>query len=47
MDVKEIGWDHVEWIHLAQERGQWRTLANTVMYKYYDSGHYWSSCVYL
>jgi hypothetical protein len=30
-DVREIGWEGVIWIHLAQDRDQWRTLANTVM----------------
>jgi len=24
MDLKEIGWEVVEWIHLAQDRDQWR-----------------------
>jgi hypothetical protein len=23
MDIKEIGWDDVDWIHLAQGRNQW------------------------
>jgi hypothetical protein len=31
MDVREIGWDGVEWIDLAQDRDQWRDLVNTVM----------------
>jgi hypothetical protein len=31
MDVKETEWEAVDWIHLAQERGQSRTLVNTVM----------------
>jgi hypothetical protein len=26
-----IGWDGVDWIDLAQDRGQWRALVNTVM----------------
>jgi hypothetical protein len=25
------GWGGVDWIHLAQERDQWRALVNTVM----------------
>jgi hypothetical protein len=29
-DFKEIGWESVYWIHLAQDRDQWRTLTNTV-----------------
>jgi hypothetical protein len=31
MDLREIGWDDVEWIELAQGRDQWRALVNTVM----------------
>jgi hypothetical protein len=31
MDLKEIGREGVEWIHLAQDRNQWCTLVNTVM----------------
>jgi len=30
-DLREIGWGGVNWIHLAQYRDQWRTVANTVM----------------
>jgi hypothetical protein len=31
MDLREIGWDGVGWIELAQDRVQWRALVNTVM----------------
>jgi hypothetical protein len=31
MDLREIGWEGVDWIHLAQDRDQWWTLVNTVM----------------
>jgi hypothetical protein len=31
MDLREIGWDGMDWIDLAQDRDQWRTLVNTVM----------------
>jgi hypothetical protein len=31
MDLREIGWDGVYWIDLAQDRDQWRALVNTVM----------------
>jgi hypothetical protein len=31
MDLGEIGWDGVDWIDLAQDRHQWRTLVNMVM----------------
>jgi hypothetical protein len=31
MDLREIGWDVVDWMHLAQDRDQWRALVNKVM----------------
>jgi hypothetical protein len=31
MDLREIGWDGVHWIEMAQDRDQWRALVNTVM----------------
>jgi hypothetical protein len=31
MDLREIGWEGVDWIELAQDRNQWRALLNTVM----------------
>jgi hypothetical protein len=31
MDVREIGWGGVEWIHLAQDRDRWRAVVNAVM----------------
>jgi hypothetical protein len=31
IDLKEIGWDGVDWIDLAEDRDQWRALVNTVM----------------
>jgi hypothetical protein len=30
LDLTEIGWDGMDWIHLAQDRDQWRALVNTV-----------------
>jgi hypothetical protein len=29
--LREIGWDNMDWIDLAQDRDQWRALVNTVM----------------
>jgi hypothetical protein len=29
--IREIGWDGLDWIDLAQDRDQWRALVNTVM----------------
>jgi hypothetical protein len=31
MDLREIGWEGVHWMHLAQARDQWQALVNTVM----------------
>jgi hypothetical protein len=30
-DLREIGWDGVDWIDMAQDRDQWRALVNTIM----------------
>jgi hypothetical protein len=31
MDLREIGIDGANWIHLAQDRVQWRAFVNTIM----------------
>jgi hypothetical protein len=31
MNLIEIGWGCVEWIHLAQDRDRWRAVVNAVM----------------
>jgi hypothetical protein len=31
IDLREIGWDGVDWIDLAQDRDQSMALVNTVM----------------
>jgi hypothetical protein len=31
MDLREIGWDDMDWIDVAQDRDQWRALVNTVL----------------
>jgi len=31
MDLREIGWEVVDWIHLAEDRDQWRALVNAIM----------------
>jgi hypothetical protein len=31
MDPREIGWDGMDWIDLAQDRDQWMVLVNTVL----------------
>jgi hypothetical protein len=30
-DLRERGWDGVDWIELARDRDQWGALVNTVM----------------
>jgi hypothetical protein len=31
MDLREVEWEGIDWIDLAQDRGRWRALVNTVM----------------
>jgi hypothetical protein len=31
MDIREIRWEDVDWMHLAQDRDQWWAVVNTVM----------------
>jgi hypothetical protein len=31
MDLREIGWEGVDWITLAQDRNRWRAVVNAVM----------------
>jgi hypothetical protein len=31
MDLREVEWDGMDWIELAQNRDRWRALVNTVM----------------
>jgi hypothetical protein len=31
MDLREIGFGNVDWIHLAQDRNRWQALMNMVM----------------
>jgi hypothetical protein len=31
MDLREIGWNGMYWIDLAEDRDQWRALVNTIM----------------
>jgi len=31
LDIREVWWEGVDWIHLAQDRDQWRALVKTVM----------------
>jgi hypothetical protein len=31
MDLREMGWKVVDWMHLTQDKDQWRALINTVI----------------
>jgi hypothetical protein len=31
MDLREIRWGDMDWIHLAQDRDQWIAVVNTVI----------------
>jgi hypothetical protein len=31
MDLREIGWDGMDWIDLVQDRDRWKALVNTVI----------------
>jgi hypothetical protein len=31
MDLRETGWDGVDWIDMAQDRDKWRALVNAVL----------------
>jgi hypothetical protein len=46
MDLRETGWDVMDWIDLAQDRDQWRALVNTVMNLWVplNAGKFLSSC---
>jgi hypothetical protein len=46
MDLREIGWDGMDWIDLNQDREQWRGLVNTLMNFRVplNAGKFFSSC---
>jgi hypothetical protein len=31
VDLREIGWETVNWVHLAQDKDKWWAVVNTVM----------------
>jgi hypothetical protein len=46
IDIKELEWDGMDWIDLAQDRVQWRALVNTVMNLCFskNAGKFLSGC---
>jgi hypothetical protein len=30
-DLREVGWETVNWTHLNEDRNQWRSFVNTVI----------------
>jgi hypothetical protein len=46
MDFREIGWDGVDWIEMAQDRDHWRAAVNTVLNLRvsYNVGKFLSGC---
>jgi hypothetical protein len=47
MDLREIGWDGMDWIYLAQDRNPWRALVKTVINFWgpQNPGKFLSSCI--
>jgi hypothetical protein len=31
MNIREVGWEGVNWIHLVQDRDHWQAVVNMVM----------------
>jgi hypothetical protein len=46
MDLREIGWDGMDWIDLVQNKDQWRALVSTIMNIRVpkNAGNFLSSC---
>jgi hypothetical protein len=46
MDFRDIGWDGIDWIDVAQDRDQWMALVNTLMYLRvpYHAGNFLRKC---
>jgi hypothetical protein len=46
IDLRETGWDGIDWIDLAQDKDPWRALVKTVMNLRgpYNSGKFLNSC---
>jgi len=38
MDLNEVGWEGVDWIHLAEDRHKWCVLLNMIMTLWFKLG---------
>jgi hypothetical protein len=45
--IREIWWEGVDWMHVAQDRNKWRDVVNTVMNLRVPrkAGNFLTSCV--
>jgi len=43
MDLEEIGWNRLDWIHVAEDRDKMRALANTFMDLQVPAGNFSTS----
>jgi len=43
MDIEEIGWNYLDWIHVTEDRDKWRALANTFMDLLVPAGNFLTS----
>jgi hypothetical protein len=48
MDLREIGWDGVDWIDMSQDRDQWSALVDTVLNLRvpWNAGWFLSGCTF-
>jgi hypothetical protein len=45
LDLRDIGWEGKDWIHLAQDRDQWQVLVNMeIVWVPHSVGNLLSSC---
>jgi hypothetical protein len=46
MDLREIEWDGMDWIYLAQDKDQWKALVDTVLNLWVpqNAGKFLSGC---
>jgi hypothetical protein len=44
-DIKEVAWEGVDWLHLAQDKDWWQALVNSVMKLWvsYKAGNFLTS----